>query len=431
MKGNIKIPHSIAKTIDHGKITKVLPLVEYNDTHVPLFTVISPTKCEKCGGPLKKNKEYFRYILYFSDVLEIKVNYQRCKNPKCKKFHTDQIIGVDKGRNYSNDYLDAMEHVRHEGKCSLNNTNKVGIIFAEKTGNSVRAPCATILWKQDQVEGKKALGTLRETDVNFNGKIYCDGIWIKTLRRKDLEKLLGREITPHQWKLLRYKVVYVVATKEKVVLDFEITDINPPSFALNPLFNRIKRRFGAGSVKHLVSDEDSAIMEAVVTVFPDVKLSFCVFHQLKHIRDKFLKVYKYSANISDADKSFLDLFVKIILSESVIEASAYFQDVKKLMEKGYVSAVVKKVFEYVKNKYFSNRKLFEKNITPETNNTMEQIFSTIKDFIFQCRSFKLVSGLRNFMAILFNIKNSGPFVSGKHRGKSPLELNRSSVCAPS
>ena len=147
--------------------------------------------------------------------------------------------------------------------------------------------------------------------------------------------------------------------------------------------------------------------------------------------EKHQEVYKYSANIPDSDRSFKDLFDKIILSESVIEASAYFQDVKNLMGKGDVSAVVKKVYKYVEKKYFSNRKLFEKNITPETNNTIEQIFSTIKDFIIQCRSFKLVSGLRHFMAILFNIKNSEPFVSGKNRGLSPLDLNRASAGAPS
>ena len=115
------------------------------------------------------------------------------------------------------------------------------------------------------------------------------------------------------------------------------------------------------------------------------------------------------------------MFNQIILSESVIEASAYFSKVEEMIRGIDLSPVVMRTYRYVKRKYFSNRKLFEKNIMPETNNIMEQIFSTIKDFILQCRSFKLISGLRNFIAILFHTKNSEAFVSGKHRGKDEFK----------
>ena len=39
---------------------------------------------------------------------------------------------------------------------------------------------------------------------------------------------------------MRYKSVYVVATEEKVILDFEVTDRLPTIEALMPLFIRIK-----------------------------------------------------------------------------------------------------------------------------------------------------------------------------------------------
>ena len=63
-----------------------------------------------------------------------------------------------------------------------------------------------------------------------------------------------------------------MATKEKVVLDYEITDINPPNFVLSPLFHRLKERFGADGLKHLVTDEESAIFEAAKSVFPHIKI---------------------------------------------------------------------------------------------------------------------------------------------------------------
>ncbi len=33
--------------------------------------------------------------------------------------------------------------------------------------------------------------------------------------------MMGRKITEKEWKKIRYKSVYVIATKEKVILDFE------------------------------------------------------------------------------------------------------------------------------------------------------------------------------------------------------------------
>jgi hypothetical protein len=42
---------------------------------------------------------------------------------------------------------------------------------------------------------------------------------------------------------MRYKSVYVIATKEKVILDFEVTDRLPPIEAIIPLFIRIQIDF--------------------------------------------------------------------------------------------------------------------------------------------------------------------------------------------
>jgi len=41
---------------------------------------------------------------------------------------------------------------------------------------------------------------------------------------KRLEDLIGKKLSKKEWKKLRPKSVCVVATKEKVILDFEITD---------------------------------------------------------------------------------------------------------------------------------------------------------------------------------------------------------------
>lgn len=75
---------------------------------------------------------------------------------------------------------------------------------------------------------------------------------------------------------MQYKSVYFIATKEKVIMDFEATDMLPTIEALIPLFIRIKNRFPEGKIQKVVSDEDKAIIGAVKSVFPEVAHSFCV-----------------------------------------------------------------------------------------------------------------------------------------------------------
>ncbi|MDW5549213.1 hypothetical protein [Methanosarcina sp.] len=78
-----------------------------------------------------------------------------------------------------------------------------------------------------------------DQNTDFDGTLYVDGDWIKKGWKKKFETLIGREITVKEWKKMRYKSVYVIATKEKVILDFEVTDRLPTIEALIPLFIRI------------------------------------------------------------------------------------------------------------------------------------------------------------------------------------------------
>ena len=422
MRGNKPFIHYPACTIEDGQIIKELPLVPYDDSHVHLFSVISPIRCTKCGQPLKLNSNYVRVIISTFEALKIPVTYWICSDKRCGKSHPDHIVGVTGGNNYSDEFKEKGHYTRYEGKCSLHNTGIVGQIFTNDTGHMGRSPCATTTWRYEQKMGALSLTKLRETDVGFNGKLYTDGIYIKTGWKKNLEIMLNRKLSQKEWRRLRHKVVYVVATEEKVILDFQIANQQPSFLELIPLFSRLKVRFGK-NVETIVSDEEWAIIKAAKHVFPDVNFKFCVFHQLQKINDKFFEVYQDKAHIPDIDLEFFNLFKKLILSENVIESSACISVINELMRKNKTSKVVQDTYKYVMKKYLSNRELFEKNIMPETNNTMEQIFSTIKDFVIQCRSFKIVKGLKNWIANLFYIKNSTPFKTGNNRGKSPLEIN--------
>lgn len=423
MKGNKPIRCYPCNTLVDGKIIKELPWVPYGNTYLPLFSVISPTTCHGCGSSLKVTKHYFRYVISSYDLLAIPVKYQCCS--VCSTSHSDSILGVRDGANYSDEYLEKEKYTRYLGKCSLHNTTRVGEIFTKETFHEGRAPCATTIWKYEQIQGELSLIELRETEVALNGKIYVDGIWIKTGYKKHLEQLLGRKISKRQWKYLRYKVVYVVATEEKVILDFQITNRQPASFELTPLFSRLKKRFGEENIRTVVSDEDWAIIDATKAVFPTAKQAFCVFHQLNKIAEIFFAVYQSVEEMPRFVSEMFQLLKRVILAETVIESTIYLREVEtKIGERKRVPDVIKKAYHYVLEKYHSNRTLFEANLIPETNNTMEQLFSTFKDFVIQCKSFKIVSGLRNWIANLLVIKNKAPFMSGENRGKSPLAINR-------
>src|SRR5674536_262142 len=151
--------------------------------------------------------------------------------------------------------------------------------------------------------------------------------WICPNCKKKFETLIGREITVKEWKKMRYKSVYVIATKEKVILDFEVTDRLPPIEALIPLFMRIKNRFPEGKIQKIVSDEDKAIIGAVKSVFPEVAHSFCVFHQLKNVSKRYNDEFKSKENIPDNDKLFCNEICQLIHSYTVISSVVCFQNI--------------------------------------------------------------------------------------------------------
>lgn len=279
-KGNISINKNMAKIIDNGRITQELPLILSGGRMTHLFSPISPTNCIVCGSPLKINENYTRYLITSYGIIERPVSYWICSNPGCGKHHTDMILGVTGSANYSDEYKDRQIDVRYNGRCTLWNTRIVGEIYTKGlTDVSGRAPCPTTLWKYEQDGGKISTQELAAQEINFDGTLYIDGYFVKVGWRKFIEAQIGRAFTDTEWKKMRYKIIYVVATKEKVVLDFEITNNMPSHVELIPLLKRIKERIPEAQINKIVSDEDRAIIGAVRVVFPKTPHAFCVYHR--------------------------------------------------------------------------------------------------------------------------------------------------------
>src|SRR5664280_2304766 len=300
-KGNKSINKSMVKTIFEGNILIPLPKVLVGNRFHSLFSIISPTHCDFCGTKLNVNSHYTRFILTSYGNITRNTTYWICKN--CKKNFHDQIVGVYGSPNYSDEFYYKQKFVRYDGRCSLNNSCRIGERYTEGlTDICGRAPCASSLWLHEQKQATISKQELLDQNTDFDGTLYVDGDWIKKGWKKKFETLIGREITVKEWKKMRYKSVYVIATKEKVILDFEVTDRLPPIEALIPLFMRIKNRFPEGKIQKIVSDEDKAIIGAVKSVFPEVAHSFCVFHQLKNVSKRYNDEFKSKENIPDNDK---------------------------------------------------------------------------------------------------------------------------------
>lgn len=422
MKGNISINKSIAKGIENGKIFQNIPEVQFGGRMVPLFTPISPTQCSICGSLLKINEYYDRFIISSYGVIECPVTYWICSNPNCEKHYSDTLIGVTGSANYSDEYLQKQKCVRYDGRCSLWNARTVGETFTEGlTDVSGRAPCPATLWKCEQKLGKISAQQLLDQHIDFNGTLYIDGYWVKAGWRKFIEAQLGRKLNNREWKKLRYQVIYVVATEEKVVLDFQITNIMPSYLELVPLMNRIKNRIPEEQLLKIVSDEDNAIIDAVKRIFPNVVHSFCVFHQLKNVSLKYLDEFGSFENIPAHEVKLYEATTDLILAETVIDSTINYNKIIEMASGMKLSKASKKVVAYMKEIYAKNIKNLEKGFTPETNNVMEQLFSLINDVMNQARSFKINGSLANFCYNLFISINNRIYNTGLWKGFSPLQ----------
>jgi hypothetical protein len=77
--------------------------------------------------------------------------------------------------------------------------------------------------------------------------------------------------------------------------------------------------------------------------------------------------------------------------------------------------------EIINKIFINNLNLLKMGFVPETNNTMEEIFSLINDFVNQTRSLKREWSMKNIFNNLFAFFHKRSFNTGKWRGYSPVE----------
>ena len=426
-KGNTPIDKEKAKKIVDGKIVKELPSMMYNGEMVHLFSVDVPERCPECSGEMYNNKNHDRYIFTSEGTIEIPVVYKRCK--ECGNMEPGKIVGVDGPKNYANELLLKSRKVRHKAKNSLNDARKTTEILGGDIDKNIRAPSPGAFWKYEQKEGKQSLEKLRDTEVSFNGTLHIDGFWTICGWRKLVEKARGQEFSDKEWKKFkRQKVIYVVATDDKVILDFVITDPKPPSACLYPMLKRIRERLGEENIEKVVSDEDKAIVPAVKTILPNTAHGFCVFHQLKNWIEKFLEKFETLDNLPKWAEKVYEKGIELIKAENAVKSSERLNRAKELLDsspsKGYIE-FKDTLKDFLERKYEKNREYLEKGYLPATNNVMEQLFAFLESATHRSKSFKTLSGLRSWVSIQFHSWNNRKFYTGIHASFTPLEIAKS------
>ena len=135
--------------------------------------------------------------------------------------------------------------------------------------------------------------------------------------------------------------------------------------------------------------------------------SFCVFHQLKNVSKKYSDEFESVKNIPMNDKLVYNEIGQLIQSDTVINSVVCFQNILNMASNLELSKASHKAISYAKEIFDEECKLLKKGFTPETDNTMEQIFSLIGDIVDKARSFKTDSGLTNFCYNLFTFSTKG------------------------
>ncbi len=144
-----------------------------------------------------------------------------------------------------------------------------------------------------------------------------------------------------------------------------------------------------------------------------------MFHQLKNVSKRYSDEFGSVINIPDNDKLVFNEICQLIQSDT-ISICCVFSEYPRTGINLELSKASHKAISYAKEIFVKNIGFLKKGFTPETDNTMEQIFSLIVDVVDKARSFKTDSGLTNFCYNLFVHFNKRCFRTGKWAGFSPL-----------
>lgn len=132
----------MVKRISEGNILISLPELLVENRFHSLFSIIYPTHCDFCGTKLNVNSHYTRFILTNYGTITRNTTYWIC--PNCRRNFHDKIVGVPGSANYIDEFYDKQKFIRYDGRCSPNNSCRIGERYTEGlTDICGRAPCAS------------------------------------------------------------------------------------------------------------------------------------------------------------------------------------------------------------------------------------------------------------------------------------------------
>ena len=100
-----------------------------------------------------------------------------------------------------------------------------------------------------------------------------------------------------------------------------------------------------------------------------------MFRQLKNVNKKYSNEFKSIEYIPDNDELVYNEICQLIRSDMILSAVVCFQKIRELNSNLELPKASHKAISYAKEIFKKNVSFLKKGFTPETDNTMEQIFS--------------------------------------------------------
>ncbi len=295
---------------------------------------------------------------------------------------------------------------------------KVGGLLTD----NIRYPGTTI-WRVVQKNAKKARRWLKRFEIPFKKIrmgidekfLKCKGgivLWINAILLFKVGKSWYGIIIHHDTLFIRNHTI-----RDKRKLRKWLRERQKPF--TERFIKRVKKKLGDREVELVVTDFDSIYPQIIAKYFPEAIHQICTFHIEKGIYKSFEKEFgtQLKENIEDVRNKLISIFYVDTKEKATSILNCIPLD--RFKQGGSVQRVINKIKNW-EDRIFN---FFQTGI--RTNNTIEQIFSRVDPLFEVMKSFQSESGTKNFLSCLVEWTNTCPFVDGKFKGMSPVDLLQS------
>lgn len=369
-------------------------------------------KCPYCKG--RKTIKYRTYKRTIIDKGKVRttISIQRYWCKSCQKTFSSLPVNIKPKCIYTEDAKQEMVESKFWFGSGL---RKVGGRITDKVRYA-----ATTVWRAVQKHAKKARRWLKNFVIP-SGRIRiaidekflkCKKgivIWLNVVLLFRVDKSWYGVTIYHDTLLIKDPKI-----KDKRKLRKLLRERQKPfteSFA-----RRLRKRLGGRKVELVVTDFDTIYPGIINRYFPEARHQICILHIEKSVYKAF--EHEFGTGLDDEIKEIRNRLLSVFYVNTIEEAISTLNSMP--MERFKQGGSVRRVINKIRNWRDRVFQFLQTGI--RTNNALEQIFSRVDPLFEVMKSFQSESGMKNFLSGLVAWNNTCPFVDGKFKGVSPVDL---------